>query len=326
MESGTTTPQQREIANLGVLDLTGMRAADDLDAIRAIVNVGTILVPQSLSKRLAAIPMANIGAVVPVPDGEKVQVHTHFGATQISGDALGYRDGDDKQVLVVLGALIITTPVTTVGFDEIIVIGPVFAPEASEGALQRALRVVHGSLYYYPGREQAKFHVGDLDISGAALANPTGKPGMTLLVAGNVVITSTVETLGYTQIHVVGNLFAPKASEVVLNTHITATGYTFWYDSPPHFFTGIDEFSADFLECLPEPVTMVLHGNFTFMSDVTVALLRAKVTAILLNGILDAPKALVPLIQVLTLRKAGMINASDEDESNVGETGEDHNA
>lgn len=316
-----TTQQKREITNLGVLDLTGMRTTGDLDSIRAIANVGTILVPQSLSSRLAAIPMANVGAIVPVPDGEKVKVHTYFGATQISGEALGYRDGTDKHVLVVLGALIITTPVTTVGFDQIMVIGPVFAPQGSEGSLQRALSVVHGPLAYYPGSEQTKFHIGDLQIIGAALANPTAKPGMTLMVAGNLVITSAVEKLGYEQLHVVGNVFAPKASEVVLNTHITATGNILWYDSPPRFFSGIDEFSAEFLEELPQPITMILHGNFEFKPNVTVELLRTKVTAIILHGILDAPQALVPLLQVLTTQKTGIINAIDEDEA-----GEDHDA
>lgn len=316
-----TTQQKREITNLGVLDLTGMRTTGDLDSISAIANVGTILVPQPLSSRLTAIPMANVGAIVPVPDGEKVKVHTYFGATQISGEALGYHDGTDKHVLVVLGALIITTPVTTVGFDQIIVIGPIFAPHTSEGALNRAVRVVHGPFIYYPGSEQTKFHIGDLQISGAALANPTATPGMTLMVAGNLIITSAVEKLGYEQLHVVGNVFAPKASEVVLNPHITATGNIFWYDSPLRFFSGIDEFSAEFLELLPQPITMILHGNFEFKPNVTVELLRTKVTAIILNGILDAPKALVPLLQVLTTQKTGMINATDEDEA-----GEDHDA
>ncbi|MEZ4663003.1 MAG: hypothetical protein R2911_36100 [Caldilineaceae bacterium] len=53
--------------------------------------------------------------------------------------------------------------------------------------------------------------------------------------------------------------------------------------------------------------------------DVTVELLRSKVTEIVLNGILEGPKELVPLLQVLTVEKNGMINVAGKDDQDEDE-------
>lgn len=97
----TTTPA-REIHNLGVLDLTALKSPDDLAGITAIQSVGTILVPESLAAKLATIPMDNVGATVPIPDGAKVSVLT--GHVKLGGDALA-SPPPNQNTLVVVGAL-----------------------------------------------------------------------------------------------------------------------------------------------------------------------------------------------------------------------------
>lgn len=54
MESRTT--QQREIANLGVLDLTRMQRADDLNAISKIVPFNFTYRPDTTPKRAKGKP------------------------------------------------------------------------------------------------------------------------------------------------------------------------------------------------------------------------------------------------------------------------------
>jgi hypothetical protein len=96
---------QREIRNVALLDLTGATSEQTLDGVGRIVNVATILVPEKLLGKLMAIPMRNVAATVPVPDGKTVRVMS--GQVTLSGEALAYADGPQDQVLVVAGQLII---------------------------------------------------------------------------------------------------------------------------------------------------------------------------------------------------------------------------
>ncbi|MCB0090256.1 MAG: hypothetical protein KDE54_20270, partial [Caldilineaceae bacterium] len=78
-------------------------------------------------------------------------------------------------------------------------------------------------------------------------------------------------------------------------------------------------FGAAFFEYLPEPISLIINGVVDIEPDVTVELLRAKVTEIVLNGILSGPKEVVPLLQVLTVEKNGMINVASTDEDDDDE-------
>src|SRR5215831_7236567 len=99
----------REIKNVALLDLTGATSTDLLDNVGQISNVAAILVPQSLLGKLMSIPMANVAATVPVPDGKKVKVMS--GQIVLSGEALAAPDTDADQILVTAGQLVITSPV-----------------------------------------------------------------------------------------------------------------------------------------------------------------------------------------------------------------------
>ena len=64
-------------------------------------------------------------------------------------------------------------------------------------------------------------------------------------------------------------------------------------------------------------MAMILVGEFAIERGVPADLLKEKVSQILLAGDLHAPQELLPLVQVLTVEKAGNISAfeeGDEDE------------
>ena len=67
----TTEPTRHEIRNVALLDLTGAASGDLLDRITRIRNVAAILVPESLMAKLMAVPMQNVAATVPIPDGKR---------------------------------------------------------------------------------------------------------------------------------------------------------------------------------------------------------------------------------------------------------------
>ena len=72
-----------------------------------------------------------------------------------------------------------------------------------------------------------------------------------------------------------------------------------------------DPVGREFLEYLTKPTPFLISGNFIFEDDVTVELLREKVSEISLSGNLEAPRHLVPLVQFLTTEKSGNISARD---------------
>lgn len=304
------SPEAGVVENMALLDLSQVRSAEDLARITSIRNVASVVVPESLAGALAAIPMRNVANVVPVPDGARV--NSHVGALTIDGAALA-APGDGPIVLLVTGALVVTSPVERVGFHSILTVGAVVAPDGSQAALTPALRQTVGSTVYYPWVEGQSVRVfqGDSRLKGELLANPGGSPDDIALVAGALVVTSPVAAVGFRRIVVVGALIAPEDSQLVLAPALVMVGGAVWYTAPPRIFSGKDRFTAGFFELLDEPVTLVLNGSFEFDPDVPVPLVKEKVAAIVLNGKLTASRELVPLLQVLAIQKNGVIDTLD---------------
>ncbi len=310
MEGGTVvTNPVGEIRNVAVLDLTGAKAPDGLDAVTRIENVAVVLVPEPLMQRLMSIPMANVATVVPVPAGADVKVQV--GELTMSGEALA--GGDQETYLVVVGELLITTPVQAVGYKGLIVVGEVIAPEGSETALAASLKRLMGGTIYYPAGGRVRTLSGEVKLSGAALANAGGSEDDILVVSGETVITSPVEKVGYRQIIANGQLLAPRESQAVLDPRLRVQGQVLYYSGTPRLFSGDDRFGKAFFELLKEPITMILMGSAVIEPDVTVDLIREKVTEIVLLGDLKAPKALLPILQVLAVEKQGEISAEGDE-------------
>ena len=320
--TGTAIGGTGEIKSVGLLNLTGMKSPEDLDRITAISSVGLVLVPQSLAPKLATIPTASTGGTIIVPDGQRLNVLT--GQTTMTGEALAGPAGEDA-ALVVVGQLVVTSPVEKVGYQQLIVAGQVIAPRGSEGALGARIGQLLGQTLYYPYTEGARVEqIAGQPLGGGVLANVAGQETDILLSVGDLVITSPVPKLGYGRLVVVGNLVAPKDSESVLAPYVWTTGRAIYYSGQPRFFAGEDRFSRDFFDLLDGPVTLVLTGKFTVEPDVPRDLLRQKVTQIVLTGELAAPKDLVPVLQVLAADKVGKIavladkNEEDEEDEEEG--------
>jgi hypothetical protein len=304
------------IRNVALLDLTTM-TPEALARVESISNVATVILPRSLSEAFASIPQRNIANVVPVPDGARLSVHT--GVVTMDGASLA-AGGDEQTALVVTGALVVTSPIDRVGFGDIVVIGALVAPEGSQAALAGALRRVVGSTAHYRWVEGQTVKVlqGEMRVRGDFLANANGNPDDVVLAAGALVVTSPVPSVGFREIVVVGSLLAPEESEAVLSPALTIVGNVFWYAAPPRLFNGADRFGAAFFELLDGPVTLVLNGSFELEPDVPREIVRERVAAIVLNGTLRASADLVPLLQVLTVQKQGVIETAGEETGDLG--------
>lgn len=310
---GVAQSTAREIRNVGLLDLTGLESPESLDGVTSIRNVGAILAPEPLLGRLSRIPMRNVGATIPIPAGARPRIVS--GNTMLSGEALANPDGKPDEVLVISGNLVITSPVTKVGYSHFIASGNVIAPEGSEAALGAGITRLTGNLFSYPYTAGAHVRVrlGAQELSGRDLANPAGQETDILLVVGTLGVTGTVERLGYHHVAAVGTVVVPAGSEDVLAGRVTSlTGRVFYSTARLRTFTGRDSFGQSFFEYLDEPILLAITGHVTLEDDVTPALVKEKVAGIILTGTLVAPRPVIGLVQALTVEKTGTIVASDD--------------
>lgn len=299
---------------MALLDLTGAAAATALEGVTRISDVATILVPESLLARLSSIPMHRVAATVPIPDGRPVRVFT--GQTVLSGDALASRPEGPGETMVISGQLILTSPVTNVG-AEVVVLGQVVAPMGSETAMGRSLRRLTGQVVYYPHAEGARVHVRSGGPSGGEiLSNPGGQAHDELLVSGMLVLTSAPESIGYQQVVVLGATLVPRGAETAIAGRIHSIGgRVIAYDAPARVFDGKHQLSAGYFEMLDSPITLVIDGVCTLEDDVTPDLIRQKVQGLVLDGKLVAPRRAIPALQVVALVLDGKLAASDERDS-----------
>ena len=308
MSDSSGTSLRGVISRQAVADLSHLTSPEELAAVTRIEAVAAVIVPESLAATNPAIPSTGIAATVYVPDGANVRVHT--GPLVTGGDGLGAAD----DVLVVVGMLIITSPVTGALPRQISVIGMVLAPRGSEAALGPALAGGVGSVIYYRPADGQDFRMlaGQIKLSGGMLANPAGQPEDILVIAGQAVVTGRVSTVGYAQVIVGGQFIAPAASQDVLEQKLLVEGQTAWYrGDEPRLILEDTRLSPDFFRLLDHPVSLVVLGDLAIAPGVSEAAVREKVTDIVLLGDLTAPAELVGVLQVLAADSLGTIRADD---------------
>ncbi len=293
-----------------VLDLSHLTSPDQMAGISRIEDVAVVVVPQSLAGAYAAISVSDVAGTIFVPDGANVRLHS--GAMVAGGDGLGAAD----DVLVVIGMLVITSPVTGPVPQRIYVVGSVIAPRGSEALLGPALAGGSGSVSYYPHRTDQDVDVkvlsGQVRLSGAMLANPAGQASDILIAAGQVAVTGEVSTLGYRLVVVAGQLAAPAASRDAIEPFVQVQGQAGWYQGgSPRVFYDSTTLGPDFFRLLDEPASLVVFGNLTIADGVTEDMVREKVTGAVLFGNAIAPPGVVAVLQVLATDTFGKIRASD---------------
>jgi hypothetical protein len=308
MSEQETVPDRVVIKDQPVVDLSHLTSPEQLAAIGGIQDVALVVVPESLAAAYAAIPVSDVAGTIFVPSG--VNVRTHTGSLVVGGDGIGGAD----DVLVVIGLLIITSPVTRPLPQRIHVIGSVFAPRGSEPVLGPALAGGSGtvSYYQYADGQDIKVHSGQVKLSGAMLANRAGQPDDLLIVAGQVTVTGEVTTVGYRNVVIAGQVAAPEASRDMIEAATQIQGQVGWYKGDdPRVFTGDSSLGPDFFRLLARPVSLVVFGSLSIAAGVTETMLLEKITGITLFGDITAPPELLGAVQVLATDVFGDILASD---------------
>lgn len=224
------------LENMGVLDLSGKKSSD-LSGISLIQNIGVILAPHSLTDALLHIPQRNIGTTVMLPDTQ-AKIKILSGQLTLSGEVFANNSGSSDEILVIVGQVIITSPIEKVGYNEVIVAGQLIAHKKNEAALTSALSRMSGQIAYYNA-------------------------------------------------------------------------------DTPRLFMGSDKFSKEFFELVEDKMAMIIVGNCEIESDVEISLIKQKISEVVLIGELSAPKALLPLLQMLTVTKLGKISVRDDAFPNV---------
>ena len=150
--------------------------------------------------------------------------------------------------------------------------------------------------------------VGFQQMSGEDLANPAGQETDILLVLGHA---------GREQPDRAARLPASRRGRDAGGAARqrggpdragdTLGGQIVYSSARPRELYRADELSRAFFEYLDEPILLIMTGRCTFEEDVTAEILKQKLGGIILTGRMTAPRAVVPLIQALTLAKTGRI-------------------
>ena len=305
----------RVVSGEAVVDLSHLTEPGELAAISRIEQAAVVIVPESLAGAYAEIPTAHVASTLYVPGGANTRVQ--IGSLVVGGDGLGGAD----DVLVVIGLLAITSPVTAPVPKSIHVVGSVLAPRGSEQVLGPALAGGSGSVTYYPyaDGQQIKVLSGHVKLSPAMLANAAGRPDDILVVAGQVVVSGEVTTVGFGTVIIAGQLAAPAASRDVLEPAIESQGQAAWYESRnPRVFNGDVRLGPDFLRLLERPTALVVLGDLIVADGVTEDALREKISALTVFGDVIAPAGLVGVVQFLAADVFGDIVTSDEARDRAG--------
>ncbi len=188
-------------------------------------------------------------------------------------------------------------------------VGTILVSDQLEGSINRIPMNHVGSILTVPADMQVKLLTGDLKLGGEFLANANGDPDETLLVVGTLMITSQVQAIGFKSLMLTGELFAPKGCESIVTSAISKLiGELHFYADEPRVFTGQDHFTSDFFQYLKQPVSLILRGEFSIDSDVSIELLQAKVSEVLLWGnIRTANRKQASLLLALAAVKYGDI-------------------
>lgn len=189
-------------------------------------------------------------------------------------------------------------------------VGLVLVPEHLAGCLGGLSISDVGAIVPVPIDGKVNCMTGQVRISADMLAS--GDPDTILVIAGQAFITGDLQSVGFKEIRIVGQMFAPRSCETAITAKMTQlTGQNFFLPSNAKIFQGDESIGKDYLELLDGQVSFVVMGSLTVEPDVTRELLKEKVTEIVLMGNLNGPADLVPLLQVLTTEKMGTISATE---------------
>ena len=81
-----------------------------------------------------------------------------------------------------------------------------------------------------PDDARVRVFTGQITLSGEALANDGGQPNDAMVIAGQLILTSPVKKVGYSDVIVIGQVYAPTGSESALALGLRrVTGQVMYY-------------------------------------------------------------------------------------------------
>jgi hypothetical protein len=192
-------------------------------------------------------------------------------------------------------------------------VGMVLVPESLTAALSKIQQTNVGAIVPIPALGNGKLRVmsGQLKLAGDAFAGEENADDFVVL-AGQIVFTSVVQTCRVRGLIIAGQLCAPQGSEVALGkATLRMSGQTIYFPAAaePRILLGNQEFSELFFQSLSKPVVLVLIGNFDLTDDVTPASLHEKLAGLVIVGRLKCHAALKPIVQAICNECIGSIEA-----------------
>lgn len=115
---------------------------------RRIIVVGSVLAPRGSEPALGPVLGGGVGSVAYYRYAEGQDVKVLTGQVKLSGATLANPGGQPDDLLLAAGQVIVTGPVTGVGYAQVIVNGQLVAPAAGREVLEPRMQV-HGQSAWY---------------------------------------------------------------------------------------------------------------------------------------------------------------------------------
>lgn len=150
--------------------------------------IGSVLAPRGSEQVLGQALAGGTGGVTFYKYAEGQDIKVYSGQVKLSGASLANPAGQPDDLLVMAGQVALTGPVTTVGYQHVVISGQVALPAASRDVIEPAVEI-QGQVCWYTGDDPRVF-TGDASL-GPDFFRLLGHP-VSLVVFGNLSIEAGV--------------------------------------------------------------------------------------------------------------------------------------
>lgn len=183
--------------------------------------VGSVLAPRGSESALGSIMAGGTGSVAYYRYAEGQDIKVLSGQVKVSAATLANSAGGADDVLIAAGQVVVSGPVTAVGYAQIIVAGQMVAPESSRDLIEQKAQVFGQSAWY---RGEKPWVVADDATVGPDFFRLLDNP-ISLVVLGDLTIADGVTEAAVhekvTDVVLLGDIVAP--ADVVPVLQVLAT-------------------------------------------------------------------------------------------------------
>jgi len=200
---------------------------------RQVSVVGSVLAPRGSERVLGPVLTGGVGSIsyYRYVDGQDIKVLT--GQVRLSGAMLANPAGEPDDILIAAGQVVVTGPVTALGYRQVVVTGQLVAPAAARELLEPRVQVQGQAVWYRADEpriiyEDTRigpdfFRLLDRPVSLVLLGDVTIAPG----------VTETMVREKVADIALLGDLTAPADVVPVLQVLATDAVGTIRTDDGP---------------------------------------------------------------------------------------------